>query len=172
MPLSPLVDPSPARRPEPTTLQGRLVTLLPLDPRAHGDSLYEATRGEAGDRLWMYLFDGPFDDRKAFDAYLQKLAASEDPLFFAIRGRALARAVGYASLMRSEPTHRVIELGNIVFTPLLQQTAGATEAMYLPPLRVEMPRSQPAFKTRGAASGFHVRGHFPATYDRERPESG
>jgi RimJ/RimL family protein N-acetyltransferase len=131
MPLSPLVDPSPARRPERTTLQGRLVTLLPLDPLAHGDSLYEATRGEAGDRLWMYLFDGPFHDREAFDAYLQKLAASEDPLFFAIFDRALGRAVGYASLMRIEPTHRVMEVGNILFAPLLQQTAGATEAMYL-----------------------------------------
>ena len=79
----------------------------------------------------MYLFDGPFHDREAFDAYLQRFASSEDPLFFAIVDRALGRAVGFASLMRIEPAHRVIEVGNILFTPLLQQTAGATEAMYL-----------------------------------------
>jgi RimJ/RimL family protein N-acetyltransferase len=131
MPFSPLLDPSPARRPERTALQGRLVTVLPLDPLAHGDSLYQATRGEAGDGLWMYLFDGPFHDREAFGAYLQRFAGSEDPLFFAIVDRALGRAVGFASLMRIEPAHRVIEVGNILFTPLLQKTAGATEAMYL-----------------------------------------
>ena len=33
--------------------------------------------------------------------------------------------------MRIEPVHRVIEVGNILFTPSLQRTRGATEAQYL-----------------------------------------
>jgi RimJ/RimL family protein N-acetyltransferase len=33
--------------------------------------------------------------------------------------------------MRIEPAHRVIEVGGILFTPRLQRTVGATEAMYL-----------------------------------------
>jgi RimJ/RimL family protein N-acetyltransferase len=33
--------------------------------------------------------------------------------------------------MRIEPVHRVIEVGSILYTPRLQQTALATEAMYL-----------------------------------------
>jgi RimJ/RimL family protein N-acetyltransferase len=33
--------------------------------------------------------------------------------------------------MRIEPAHRVIEVGSILFTPRLQRTVGATEAMYL-----------------------------------------
>jgi len=33
--------------------------------------------------------------------------------------------------MRIEPAHRVIEVGSIMYTPALQRTAGATEAMYL-----------------------------------------
>jgi RimJ/RimL family protein N-acetyltransferase len=33
--------------------------------------------------------------------------------------------------MRIEPTHRVIEVGSILFTNALQRTRGATEAMYL-----------------------------------------
>ena len=33
--------------------------------------------------------------------------------------------------MRIEPAHRVIEVGSILYTPALQQTTGATEAMYL-----------------------------------------
>lgn len=130
-PIGPRVDPTPARRPERTTLHGRLVTLLPLDPRAHGDSLYEETRGESGERLWQYLFEGPFPERAAFDIHLQRIAASEDPLFFAIVDSASGKAVGYASYMRIEPVHRVIEVGSILYTPRLQQTAMATEAMYL-----------------------------------------
>jgi RimJ/RimL family protein N-acetyltransferase len=112
-------------------LQGRLVTLTPLDPVAHGEALYEATHGEAADQLWLYLFEGPFPDRAAFDLHLQRVAASEDPLFFAILDRASATAVGYAAYMRIEPAHRVIEVGSILYTPRLQRTPLATEAMYL-----------------------------------------
>ncbi len=131
LPIGPRVDAAPARRPERTTLQGRLVTLAPLDPRVHGDALYEGIRGEAGDRLWQYLFEGPFPDRAAFDIHLQRIAASDDPLFFAILESTSGSAAGYASYMRIEPTHRVIEVGSILYTPRLQRTALATEAMYL-----------------------------------------
>ena len=131
MRIGPRVEGSPARRPVRTTMPGRVVTLAPLDPRAHGDALYEGTRGEAGDRLWQYLFDGPFADRAAFDIHLERIAASEDPLFMAILDSASGNAVGYASYLRIEPIHRVIEVGNILYTPRLQQTALATEAMYL-----------------------------------------
>ncbi len=130
-PIGPRVDPSPARRPGRATLEGRQVTLKPLDPAAHGDALYEGTRGKAGDRLWQYLFEGPFPDRAAFDVYLQRVAAAEDPLFFAILNQASGIAIGYASYLRIEPAHRVIEVGNILFTPSLQRTSLATEAMYL-----------------------------------------
>ncbi len=130
-PLGHQVESFPAKRPGRTTLEGRLVMLTPLDPPAHGHALYDAIQGEAGDRLWMYLLEGPFPDRTAFDTNLQRLAASEDPLFLAILDRASGTAMGYASYMRIEPTHRVIEVGNILYTPRLQQTALATEAMYL-----------------------------------------
>lgn len=131
LPVGFRVDTSPARRPGRTTLPGRITSLVPLDARGHADALYDGTRGEAGDKLWQYLFEGPFPDRAAFDIHLQRMAASEDPLFFAILDAASGKAVGYASYMRIEPTHRVIEVGSILYTPRLQQTAMATEAMYL-----------------------------------------
>jgi RimJ/RimL family protein N-acetyltransferase len=77
------------------------------------------------------MADGPFRDRAAFDSAMAAKAASTDPLFFAIVERNSGRAVGYAAYLRIEPAHRVIEVGGIVFTPALQRTAGATEAMYL-----------------------------------------
>ena len=129
--IGPRVDVSPATRPGRTTLQGRLVTLMPLDPATHGEALFDATRGEAGDQLWLYLFEGPFPIRADFDAHLRRMAASEDPLFFAITDRASGQAIGYAAYMRIEPLHRVIEVGSILYTPRLQRTPHATEAMYL-----------------------------------------
>jgi len=130
-PIGPLVEGPPARRPARTTLPGRGVTLAPLDPQTHGSALYEAISGEESARLWQYLFEGPFADRAAFEVHLKRIAASEDPLFFAILDNASGSALGYASYMRIEPVHRVIEVGSILYTPRLQQTTLATEAMYL-----------------------------------------
>jgi RimJ/RimL family protein N-acetyltransferase len=130
-PIGPLVSVSPAKRPSRTTLQGKLVTLVPLDPVTHGDALYEATSGAAADQLWRYLFEGPFPRRADFDLHLKRAAASEDPLFFAILDQASGTAAGYAAYMRIEPVHRVIEVGSILYTPQLQRTPLATEAMYV-----------------------------------------
>ncbi|HYW42535.1 MAG TPA: GNAT family protein [Bryobacteraceae bacterium] len=113
------------------TLAGRYVTLVPLDAEAHSAALWEATRGEENDGLWLYLFDGPYPDRDAFCADLVNKAASQDPLFFAILDAASGRATGYAAYLRITPAHRVIEVGCILFTPAFQRTRGATEAMYL-----------------------------------------
>jgi len=89
----------------------------------------EGVRGH--DEVWTYLFDGPFADPTSFEERLKAMAKSDDPLFFAIIDSRDERAVGYASYMRIEPMHRVIEIGSILFVPALQRTAGATEAMYL-----------------------------------------
>jgi RimJ/RimL family protein N-acetyltransferase len=126
------VDPTPAKRPRRrTTLDGRYVTLVPLDAAAHSAELWDATHGPEHDDLWQYLFDGPFRDSAEFEAALARKSVSEDPLFFAILGGTPSRAVGYASYMRIEPKHRSIEVGSILYTPALQRTVGATEAMYL-----------------------------------------
>jgi RimJ/RimL family protein N-acetyltransferase len=125
------VDATPAKRPQRTTLDGRVVSLAPLDPMAHAGTLFESTRGHDNEQLWLYLFEGPFATRADFDSHLKQKASSEDPLFFAILDKPSGDAVGYASYMRIEPAHRVIEVGSILYTPRLQRTIGATEAMYL-----------------------------------------
>jgi RimJ/RimL family protein N-acetyltransferase len=125
------VDSTPALRPQRITLEGRYIALVPLDAAAHAGELWDGTRGAENDRLWDYLFDGPYADRASFDAAIEKKAATDDPLFFAIIGRRSQRALGYASYMRIDPAHRSIEVGSILYTPALQRTAGATEAMFL-----------------------------------------
>ena len=131
MQSEPEVDASPAKRPERTVLEGRYVTLVPLDAGLHGEALWEGTKGEQNDALWRYLAEGPFSNREDFDRALAGMAASEDPLFFTIIGRSTQRPAGRASYLRIDTKHRVIEVGSILYSPALQRTRGATEAMYL-----------------------------------------
>jgi RimJ/RimL family protein N-acetyltransferase len=118
-------------RPERISIAGRYVTIEPLDPAKHTEALWQGLGGEANESLWLYMPDGPFLDRAAFDTHMQAKAISEDPLFFAIVDRQANLAVGRATLMRIDPPNRVIEVGGIIFTRALQRSRGATEAMYL-----------------------------------------
>lgn len=45
--------------------------------------------------------------------------------------RTTGKAVGTLALMRIDPTHGVIEVGNVMLSPLLQQTPASTEAQFL-----------------------------------------
>jgi RimJ/RimL family protein N-acetyltransferase len=112
-------------------LEGRYVRLEPLDSARHGDELFEAGSGPAAEGLWRYLGEHPFPDRGSFQGWLDKAAASEDPLFFGAIERATGRVEGRLSLMRIDPANGVIETGHILFGPRLAQTRAATEAIYL-----------------------------------------
>lgn len=125
------VDSTPAKRPLRISLTGRHVSVSRLKSAEHGGALWEATRGVENEALWRYLWEGPFAERGEFDASLKAMESSEDPLYVAIVDNATRKAVGRASYLRIEPKHRCIEVGAILFSPLLQRKQGATEAMYL-----------------------------------------
>jgi RimJ/RimL family protein N-acetyltransferase len=131
LPIGPTVPAHAARRPEPRILQGHFVRLEPLDPERHGASLWRETHGPGEEARWQYLFDAPFPDERAFRAHLTQKAASEDPLFFSIVDQPSGQALGYAALMRIDPPHRCIEVGNIVYGAGLQRRPGGTEAQFL-----------------------------------------
>lgn len=116
--------PSPPAR----DLEGRTVTLIPLDPDRDCDSLFEAFAG-APDPLWTYMAFGPFETVEELRATLDSLAAYEDWLPYTVVVD--RRAVGFASYLRIQPGDGVIEIGSIVFSPRLQRTTAATEAIYL-----------------------------------------
>jgi RimJ/RimL family protein N-acetyltransferase len=129
--IGPRIDSTPAQRPRRVTLPGRYVTVCPLDSDRHDRDLYDGTHGSDGERLWLYMSEGPFPDLVSFQAYLAQRAASEDPLSFAIIDNRSGRAMGHASYMRIATDHRVIEVGNIFYSRYFQRTTGATEAMFL-----------------------------------------
>lgn len=132
LPIGVEVDTALASRPEPgLVLEGRHVRLVPIDVARDTAPLYAAAHGPGHEALWQYLFPEPFPDEAAFRTYLEKAAAASDPFMLAILDRASGEVVGHATYMRIEPTHRVIEVGNILYTPALQRGPGGTEAMYL-----------------------------------------
>ncbi|KAI0144071.1 putative acetyltransferase, GNAT family [Hypoxylon sp. NC0597] len=139
--LGATVSSNPARRPsQDTKLVGRYVTLVGLSAQ-HADPLYPHVSGPGNAHLWDYMFDGPYDDIDVFRASVRAKAASQDPLFYAILsndrdtgtvgGDHNGKIVGMASYLRIEPNHRCVEVGNIMYSPQLQRTPAATEAMYL-----------------------------------------
>ncbi len=123
------VETHPAPRPEHKPLVGRYVTLVPLKSE-HAAALYPLFHGE-NDHVWDYMYEAPFASREAFQTHIDAKAASPDPLFFAIIDSATRQTVGQATFMRIDPVNRVIEVGNIIYSPLLQKTPSATETMYL-----------------------------------------
>ena len=127
-PVGDPVDARPAQKPGPVTLQGRYGRLEKLNAARHAAGLWEALRGY--DEVWAYLFHGPFSERRDFDAYVEMFAAREDPYAYAIIDRE-GRTAGFATLMEIRPANRVVEVGNILYSPKLQRTPLATEVQYL-----------------------------------------
>jgi RimJ/RimL family protein N-acetyltransferase len=112
-------------------MRGRLVSVVPLADAAQIASLYEVTHGPGKDRLWQYLFAGPFATRAEFCSYLEGRATANNERFFTIVDNAAESPVGFAAYLNIEPAHRRIEVGSILYAPAFQRTPGATEAMYL-----------------------------------------
>lgn len=119
----------PARPLSRIALEGELVRLEPVDVDRHSGQLFAAQSGAP--ELWEYLPYGPFESEPGFRLWLGERAASADPLFYAIIDRASGRALGMASFLRVETAHGVIEVGHIWYSPALQRTRQATEAMYV-----------------------------------------
>jgi RimJ/RimL family protein N-acetyltransferase len=131
-PIGPPVEGwSEARRPERTALAGRYCRIEPIEVERHAAALYDAYMQAPDSRDWTYLFYERPASVDLLRGYLQNLAASVDPLHYAVVDLASMRALGTASLMRIEPVHGVIEVGNISYSPLLKRTRAGTEAMHL-----------------------------------------
>ncbi|WP_199085072.1 GNAT family protein [Bosea sp. ASV33] len=118
-------------RPERTVLEGRYARLEPLDPMRHGEDLLASAREPGADDRFRYLFEEAPADRAAFSPWLDKAAASADPLFFAVIDKRTGRAEGRQALMRIDAVHGVIEIGSILWGPAIARSRVATEALYL-----------------------------------------
>lgn len=122
---------SPPPHPKTITLDGHLVRLERLNAEQHAKPLFHANTQDGGSENWTYLPYGPFDTITDYTQWLKTIDAQDDPCFFAIIRKADNRPVGVASYLRINPQEGSIEVGHIHFSPFLQKTTEATEAMYL-----------------------------------------
>jgi len=122
----------PRPRPERRVLEGRFARLEPLDADRHGPSLFALGHGsDEALRSWAFLPYGPFASEAEHVAWLREQAARDDPLFSAVVEPGTGRAVGVGTLMSIVPDHATIEIGHLWFSPVLQRTPAATEALVL-----------------------------------------
>jgi len=132
LPLGEIVDNwSPPQRPPRRAMRGRHCVVEPLSVEKHAAELFAANRLDRENRIWVYLPYGPFDTLDAYQQWLANACLGDDPLFFSIVERRTGKAAGVASYLRIDPAAGSIEVGHINYSPALQHTATATEAMYL-----------------------------------------
>lgn len=133
---APLPGWTPRALPPRTPMQGARCDVIPLDPAAHTDDLWDAFQADPTGKSWTYLFVDLPASRDALRTYLEAQAKTTDPLAHAIIDHATGRAVGFASFMRIDANMGAIEVGNINYSERLKRTAIATEVMFLMMKRV------------------------------------
>ncbi len=118
-------------RPKPTrlTFNGQYCRVEAMQAQ-HADDLFEASTAPGVEQRYRYLTIEP-QSRGEFDTWLQTAIAGHDPLYYAVIDQRTGKCEGRQSLMRIEPAHGVIEIGNILWGPTITRTRVATEALYL-----------------------------------------
>ena len=102
------------------------------DAAKHADDLFNAGHGtEQALKIWDYLTYGPWKNVDEYRNVIRAQSASFDTIFYAIRPLDNNHFQGQSSFLDIIPQTGVIEIGHIWFSPLLQSTRAATEALYL-----------------------------------------
>ena len=103
----------------------------PLAAQSHTEELYTASTPADAAARFQYLPDTPPTSLESFTKWVETAAASPDPLFFAVIDKRTGRVEGRQTLMRINPPHQNIEIGNIYWGPAISQSPVTTEANFL-----------------------------------------
>ena len=117
--------------PKGISIKGKLVDLKPLIASEFSEELFISNAIDKEGINWAYLPYGPFDSQVDYAKWIKSFEEGDDPIFFAVISKKLKKAIGIASFLRINPTKGLIEVGHINYSPLLQKTTEATEAMFL-----------------------------------------
>ena len=102
--------------------------LEPLS-REHVVELWHSALGS--EQTWDYLRYGPFASESELLEQVIELAGRADQPFWAVRPESSGLAQGWLSLCDIYPADGAIEIGSVWFSPVLQRTRAATEAIFL-----------------------------------------
>ena len=119
------------KRPDQRILSGKYCRVEPLDLDRHSEALFNANCLDKEGRIWVYMPYGPFDCLNSYRDWMKQTCFNDDPFFYSIIDCRTDSAVGIASYLRIDPGNGSIEVGHINYSPLLQKSIAATEAMYL-----------------------------------------
>lgn len=110
------------------SLIGNYCRLDVMDLDRDAEALFTAFEHD-DNSMWTYLGIGPFESPTDLQSGFAQYTELADSLTFTISTS--AGAVGSMSFLRINPPHASIEIGLVCFSPLLQRTTAATEAIYL-----------------------------------------
>jgi RimJ/RimL family protein N-acetyltransferase len=121
----------PAQKPAATPMEGRLARIEPLDPARHAAELFAANAEDRDGRNYTYYPYGPFATLADYREWVERAVQEPNRLYHAVIDKASGRAVGVGCYINAVPAMGTIEIGALVFSPLLQRKPAATEAHYL-----------------------------------------
>ena len=113
-------------------MEGRYARLEPLDPDRHGPSIHAANGLDPTGSMWRWLPYGPFATEAGL-AGVGRLHGHLPAIRCSSRSSTGGPGTPWASPATSpiEPAHGSIEVGHLAYSPPLQRTPAATDAMYL-----------------------------------------
>ncbi len=110
-------------------LEGQWCRLEPLDRAKHLDPLWQTLEGHSD--VWTWLPVHEPKTRAIYSDMLDEMIVKPGIVPFAIIDKADGLAKGHLWLMEIRPQHGVFEVGYITYSPAMQRTRMATEAIYL-----------------------------------------
>lgn len=135
--LGPIVTAPVAKFPSRTTITGQYIDLVPLST-SHTDALFPILGQPEHERLWDYMLDFPFNgDFAKFSSFISAHTGTENNMvFWAIIDKSpptsdSPKVLGIISYLNIAPVHSSIEIGNVMFSTLLQRSRKSSEAVYL-----------------------------------------
>jgi RimJ/RimL family protein N-acetyltransferase len=131
-------------KPEPVSITGRYIRLEPTDLARDGARLHAISNGQSAtlgdhsieaydpdERIWRYMFSGPFATFEDFIAYMKPQINAGNGLCYTVFDNKTGEAIGVINYMNNAPDHLKIELGSIWYSPLVHRSHANPEATYL-----------------------------------------
>lgn len=110
-------------------LEGQWCRLEPIDPARHLDDIWAVNAGH--EHIWDWMPAYPPNTKDEYRALLEMMATKAGIVPYAVIDKADGKAKGHLWIMEIRPEQGVFEVGYITYSPVLQRTRVATEAIHL-----------------------------------------
>jgi len=109
-------------------MDGRYCRLELFNLEEHTRPLFDAFVLDDGS-MWSYLTFGPFETVEVLRKKLQEITSKY--LAYTVISVETKTPVGFLTYLNIQPEHGSLEIGAVVFSPLLRRSCASTEAVYL-----------------------------------------